>query len=84
MKKFVKIIKKIFGILLFVLTNEYLKNENEYYCFLNDRYSGFIVERSVLYKDNGKTMSGYGIWDAYNLTNEAIDNKNAEGIYDRP
>ena len=60
------------------------KNENEYYCFLNDRYSGFIVERSVLYKDNGKTMSGYGIWDAYNLTNEAIDNKNAEGIYDRP
>ena len=60
------------------------KNDNEYYCFLNDRYSGFIVERSVLYKDNGKTMSGFGIWDAYNLTNEAIDNKNAEGIYDRP
>ena len=60
------------------------KNDNEYYCFIDDRYSGFIVERSVLYKDNGKTMSGFGIWDAYKLTNEAIDNKNAEGIYDRP
>ncbi|MBO4927757.1 MAG: DUF4340 domain-containing protein [Clostridiales bacterium] len=58
--------------------------EEEYYCFLNDRYSGFIVDRSVLYKDNGHNMSGFGIWDAYQLTNEAIDNKDINDVYDRP
>ncbi len=57
---------------------------DEYYCFINDFYSGFIVDRSVLYKDNGHEMSGFGIWDAYLLATEAIDNKSADDIYDRP
>ena len=58
--------------------------DNEFYCFINDRYSGFIVDRSVLYKDNGHQFSGFGVWDAYLLTNEAIDNKNVNDVYDRP
>lgn len=58
--------------------------DSEYYCFINDRYSGFIVDRSVLYKDNGYDMSDFGIWDAYCLTKEAIDNKDRNDIYDRP
>ena len=60
------------------------KGDNEYYCFINDRYSGFIVDRSVLYKDNGHQLSGFGVWDAYLLANEAIDNKNVNDVYDRP
>ena len=58
--------------------------EQEYYCFINDIYSGFIVDRSVLYKDNGHELSGFGVWDAIQLTNEAIDNKNVNSVYDRP
>ncbi len=58
--------------------------DSEYYCFLNDSYSGFIVDRSVLYKDNGHNMSGFGVWDAYLLANEAIDNKNTNDVYNRP
>lgn len=54
-----------------------------YYCFINDSYSGFIVDRSVLYRDNGQYLSGFGIVDAYKLTNEAIDNKDVDGYYDR-
>ena len=54
-----------------------------YYCFINDIYSGFIVNRSVLYRDNGQFLSEYGIWDAYRLLNEAIDNKDVDGYYDR-
>ena len=60
------------------------KENEEYYCFINDRYSGFIVSRSVLYKDNGYEMSGFGVWDAYLLANEAIDNKNSNDVYNRP
>ena len=59
-------------------------SNDEYYCFINGYYSGFILDRSVLYKDNGRAMTGYGIWDAYLLTNEAIDNKSVNDIYDRP
>ena len=58
--------------------------DDEYYCFINDYYSGFIVDRSVLYKDNGHDLSGFGVWDAYCLATEAIDNKNGNNIYDRP
>ena len=58
--------------------------DNEFYCFINDRDSGFIVDRSVLYKDYGHQFSGFGVWDAYLLTNEAIDNKNVNDVYDRP
>ena len=58
--------------------------DHEFYCFINDFYSGFIVDRSVLYKDNGHEMSGFGVWDAYLLTTEAIDNKSASDVYDRP
>lgn len=58
--------------------------ENEYYCFINDHYSGFIVDRSVLYKDNGHDLQGFGVWDAYQLATEAIDNKNQNNVYDRP
>ena len=58
--------------------------DHEFYCFVNDYYSGFIVDRSVLYKDNGHEMSGFGVWDAYLLTTEAIDNKSAADVYDRP
>ncbi|MBP5417063.1 MAG: DUF4340 domain-containing protein [Clostridiales bacterium] len=58
--------------------------DSEYYCFINGRYSGFIVDRSVLYKDNGYDMSDFGIWDAYCLATEAIDKKNKDNIYDRP
>ena len=58
--------------------------DNEYYCFINDYYSGFIVDRSVLYKDNGHDLSGFGVWDAYCLLTEAIDNKNGNDVYDRP
>ena len=54
-----------------------------YYCFINDIYSGFIVNRSVLYRDNGQFLSEFGIWDAYKLVNEAIDNKDIDGRYDR-
>ena len=60
------------------------RNSESYYCFVDDRYSGFIVDRSVLYKDNGHEMTGFGVWDAYNLVNEAIDNQDAEGFYNRP
>ena len=58
--------------------------DHEFYCFINDYYSGFIVDRSVLYKDNGHEMSGFGVWDAYLLATEAIDNKSASDVYDRP
>lgn len=58
--------------------------DHEFYCFINDYYSGFIVDRSVLYKDNGHEMSGFGVWDAYLLATEAIDNKSGENVYDRP
>ena len=60
------------------------RDSQTYYCFINDQYSGFILDRSVLYRDNGQYLSGFGIWDAYNLCNEAIDNKNLYGVYDRP
>lgn len=60
------------------------KDDNSYYCFINDAYTGYIVDRSVLYKDNGKKMEGFGIWDAYLLLNEAIENQDANKIYDRP
>jgi hypothetical protein len=59
-------------------------SQEEYYCFINGFYSGFILDRSVLYKDNGRAMTGFGIWDAYLLINEAIDNKDVDDIYDRP
>jgi hypothetical protein len=58
--------------------------DSEYYCFLNDSYSGFIVDRSVLYKDNGHELSGFGVWDAFCLTTEAIDKKDSYDMYDRP
>ena len=58
--------------------------ESEFYCFINNHYSGFIVDRSVLYKDNGHELSGFGILDAYKLLTEAIDNKDRDNIYDRP
>lgn len=56
---------------------------SEYYCFINDAYSGFILDRSVLYRDNGQFLTDYGIWDAYELTKEAITNKDVNGMYDR-
>ena len=58
--------------------------DNEFYCFINNYYSGFIVDRSVIYKDNGYVMSDFGVWDAYFLAVEAIDNKDKTNIYDRP
>ncbi len=57
---------------------------DEYYCFINNSYSGFIVDRSVLYKDNGHELSGFGVWDAFCLTTEAIDKKDSYDMYDRP
>ena len=57
---------------------------DEYYCFINNSYSGFIVDRSVLYKDNGHELSGFGVWDAFCLTTEAIDKKDSNDMYDRP
>ena len=60
------------------------KNENQYYCFIDDRYTGYIVDRSVLYKDNGSNLEDFGIWDAYLLANEAIDHQDSDKIYDRP
>ena len=60
------------------------RDETTYYCFIDDRYSGFIVDRSVLYKDNGHVFSDFGIWDAYQLLDEAIMNKDDRGIYERP
>lgn len=60
------------------------RDADTYYCFVDDEYSGFIVDRSVLYRDNGQYLSGFGIWDAYNLCNEAISNQDIDGIYDRP
>ena len=60
------------------------RDADTYYCFVDDSYSGFIVDRSVLYRDNGQYLSGFGIWDAYNLCEEAINNKDIYGVYDRP
>lgn len=60
------------------------KDEDSYYCMIDDRYTGYIVDRSVLYKDNGSNLENYGIWDAYVLANEAIDYQNSDKIYDRP
>ncbi len=60
------------------------RDEQTYYCFINDEYSGFIADRSVIYKDNGRYLTGFGVKDAYNLCNEAIDNQDLYGVYDRP
>ncbi len=60
------------------------KDSDSFYCFIDDRYTGYIVDRSVLYKDNGSNLENFGILDAYVLTNEAIDHQNVDKIYDRP
>lgn len=60
------------------------RDSDSFYCFIDDRYTGYIVDRSVLYKDNGSNLENFGILDAYVLTNEAIDHQNVDKIYDRP
>lgn len=60
------------------------RDSETYYCFIDDRYCGFLVDRSVLYKNNGHELNGYGVVDAYNLCNEAIENKDVDGYYDLP
>lgn len=60
------------------------KDNQNFYCFIDGAYTGYIVDRSVLYKDNGSNLKNFGIWDAYLLTNEAIDHQDSDKIYDRP
>lgn len=59
------------------------RDDSTYYVFIDGSYSGLIVNKSVIYKDNGSDLHNYGVWDAYVLLKEALDNKN-NNVYDRP
>jgi hypothetical protein len=63
---------------------DYSKNDNgSYNVFMNDIYLGFIVDESVIYGEDGTNYSGYGIWDAYELLDNALDGQ-LNGKYDIP
>lgn len=57
--------------------------DNDYYVFINDLYLGFIVRESEIYGEDGTNYSEYGIWDAYELLNDALDGQ-LNGTYDIP
>jgi hypothetical protein len=44
-------------------------------------YNGFVVSKSELYGSDGTNYQGYGIWDAYELLNNALDGQ-MNGKYD--
>lgn len=58
-----------------------VKDENTYYAFINGAYSGFLVSKDEVYRDNGKNLYDYGAWAAYGRLMEAIDGDNGSGVY---
>lgn len=57
------------------------KDSESYYIFIDDLYNGFVVSKSELYGSDGTNYQGYGIWDAYELLNNALDGQ-MNGKYD--
>jgi len=61
---------------------DYSEKDNEsYFVFINDIYNGFVINKSEIYGKVGTTYPEYGIWDAYELLNDALDGQ-INGKYD--
>lgn len=57
------------------------KDQENYYLFIDNAYLGFVVNKSAIYGKEGTDYSEYGVWDAYQLLDEALDGQ-MNGTYD--
>mgnify|MGYP003291968573 CR=1 FL=1 len=57
------------------------RGTDSYYVMMNGEYTMFYVYADELFENGGEDTYSYGVWPAFELVREAIDN-NLNGIYD--